>query len=84
VRQLKAASIARPLLPGVVDLTTTKADTQADLMALRSHMRQALGDGIEVSTAEKTFDAGRFMHLRNATEPKRGNASLTHLEVERA
>ena len=74
------------LVPGhgrVTDVATAKADTQAYLLALRSHMKKAVDDGVDVSAAVKTFDAAPFMHLRNAAELMPGNASRTYLEVER-
>lgn len=74
------------LVPGhgrVTDLATAKADTQAYLLALRSHMKKAVDDGMDLSAAVKSFDAAPFMRLRNAAELMPGNANRTYLEVER-
>lgn len=74
------------LVPGhgrVTDLATAKADTQAFLLAIRAHMKQAVDEGQDVSAAVKAFDAAPFMRLLNAAELLPGNASRTYLELER-
>jgi len=74
------------LVPGHGSVTTVakaKADTQAYLLALRAHMKKAVDDGVDVSTAVKSFDARPFMRLLNAAELMPGNASRTYLEIER-
>ena len=74
------------LVPGhgrVTDLPTAKADTQAYLLALRAHMKQAVDEGTDVSAAVKSFDAKPFLRLLNASELMPGNASRTYLEMER-
>jgi glyoxylase-like metal-dependent hydrolase (beta-lactamase superfamily II) len=74
------------LVPGhgrVTNLTTARADTQAYLLALRAHMKQAVDDGTDVSAAVKSFDAAPFLRLLNAAELMPGNASRTYLEMER-
>ena len=76
----------RVLVPGHGSVTTVaqaKADTQATLLALRSHMKKAVDDGTDVSAAVKSFDAAPFMRLLNAAELMPGNASRTYLELER-
>jgi glyoxylase-like metal-dependent hydrolase (beta-lactamase superfamily II) len=76
----------RVLVPGhggVTTLAQARADTQALLLALRAHMKQAVDDGIDISAAVKGFDATPFMRLHNAAELMPGNASRTYLEVER-
>lgn len=76
----------RVLVPGhgdVTDVATAKADTQAYLLALRAHMKKAVDDGVDVSAAVKSFDAGPFMRLLNAAELAPGNASRAYLELER-
>jgi glyoxylase-like metal-dependent hydrolase (beta-lactamase superfamily II) len=76
----------RTLVPGhgrVTNLATAQADTQAYLLALRAHMKQAVDDGTDVSAAVKTFNAAPFMRLLNAAELMPGNASRTYLEIER-
>ena len=74
------------IVPGhgkVTDLATARADTQAYLLALRAHMKQAVDDGVDLSAAVKSFDARPFMRLQNAAELMPGNASRTYLELER-
>jgi len=74
------------LVPGhgrVTNLATAKADTQAYLLALRAHMKQAVDDGTDVSAAVKSFNAAPFLRLLNAAELMPGNASRTYLELER-
>lgn len=74
------------IVPGhgrVTDLATAQADTRDYLMALRSHMKKAVDDGVDISTATRTFDAKPFMRLLNAADLMPGNASRTYLEVER-
>lgn len=74
------------LVPGhgkVTDLATAKADTQVYLLALRAHMKKAVDEGVDVSSAVKSFDAGPFMRLLNAAELAPGNASRAYLELER-
>ena len=82
IEQLAPARI----VPGhgrVTDLATARADTQAYLAALRSHMKKAVDDGTDISAAIRAFDAAPFMRLLNAAELHPGNASRTYLEVER-
>lgn len=82
IEQLRPAIV----VPGhgrVTDLATAKADTQTYLLALRSHMKKAVDDGVDLSAAVRTFDAAPFMRLRNAAELMPGNANRTYLEVER-
>jgi glyoxylase-like metal-dependent hydrolase (beta-lactamase superfamily II) len=74
------------IVPGhgdVTDLATARADTQAYLVALRAHMKKAVDDGVDMSTAVKSFDAQPFMRLQNAAELMPGNASRAYLELER-
>jgi glyoxylase-like metal-dependent hydrolase (beta-lactamase superfamily II) len=74
------------IVPGhgrVTDLATARADTRDYLMALRSHMKKAVDDGIDISAAVKAFDARPWLRLLNAAELMPGNASRTYLELER-
>jgi glyoxylase-like metal-dependent hydrolase (beta-lactamase superfamily II) len=83
--EIERLSPAR-IVPGhgrVTDLTQAQAETRDYLMALRTHMKTAVDDGVEISTAIKTFDAKPYMHLLNAAELMPGNASRTYLELER-
>jgi glyoxylase-like metal-dependent hydrolase (beta-lactamase superfamily II) len=68
---------------GVTDLSTAKADTQALLIALRSRMKVAVDQGVELEDAVKRFDARPFLHLRNGAELLPGNVSRIYLEIER-
>lgn len=82
IEQLAPARI----VPGhgrVTDLATARADTQAYLIALRSHMKKAVDDGTDISAAIRAFDAAPFMRLLNAAELHPGNASRIYLELER-
>ncbi|MDE2417701.1 MAG: MBL fold metallo-hydrolase [Burkholderiales bacterium] len=74
------------IVPGhgrVTDLSTAQADTRDYLVALRNHMKKAVDDGVDMSTAVKSFDAKPFMRLLNAADLMPGNASRTYLELER-
>jgi glyoxylase-like metal-dependent hydrolase (beta-lactamase superfamily II) len=81
------ATLAPPrLVPGhgrVTDLATAQADTRDYLVALRAHMKKAVDEGIDVSTAVKSFDGRPWLRLLNAAELMPGNASRTYLELER-
>ncbi|MDO8251558.1 MAG: MBL fold metallo-hydrolase [Rhodoferax sp.] len=74
------------IVPGhgrVTDLATAQADTRDYLVALRTHMKQAVDDGLDMGSAVKTFDARPYLRLLNAAELMPGNASRTYLELER-
>lgn len=74
------------IVPGhgaVTNVAVARADTQAYLLALRAHMKKAVDDGVDMSSAVKSFDAKPFMRLLNAAELMPGNASRTYLELER-
>lgn len=76
----------RRIVPGhgrVTDLKTAQTDTRDYLMALRSHMKNAVDEGQEISAAIKAFDGRSWLHLLNAAELMPGNASRTYLELER-
>lgn len=74
------------IVPGhghVTDLAQAQAETRDYLLALRAHMKKTVDDGVEISTAIRTFDANPYRHLLNAAELMPGNASRTYLELER-
>jgi glyoxylase-like metal-dependent hydrolase (beta-lactamase superfamily II) len=74
------------IVPGhgrVCDLASAQADSRDYLVALRTHMKQAVDDGQDISAAVKTFDARPWLRLLNAAELMPGNASRTYLELER-
>lgn len=76
----------RVLVPGhgrVSDGATARRDTLDYLQALRSHMKKAVDDGVDVSTAVRGFDLRPYSRLLNAAELHPGNASRTYLEIER-
>ncbi len=60
-----------------------QAYTRDYLLALRGHMKKAVDDGVDLSSAIKSFDATLFLRLLNAAELNSGNASRTYLELER-
>lgn len=83
--EIERLSPAR-IVPGhgrVSDLAQAQAETRDYLLALRVHMKKAVDDGVEISTAIKTFDARPYLQLLNAAELMPGNASRTYLELER-
>jgi len=74
------------IVPGhgrVTDLPTAQAQTRDYLLALRAHMKKAVDDGQDLSTAVKAFDGRRWQQLHNAADLGPGNASRTFLELER-
>lgn len=74
------------IVPGhgrLTDLATAQAQTRDYLQALRTHMKKAVDDGLDMSAAVKSFDARRWSALLNAAELMPGNASRTYLELER-
>jgi glyoxylase-like metal-dependent hydrolase (beta-lactamase superfamily II) len=76
----------RVVVPGHGSATTVaraKADTQALLIALRSHMKKAVEEGVDMGAAIKSFNGAPFAGLLNAAELMPGNASRTYLELER-
>lgn len=73
------------LVPGhgrVSDLARARADTHDYLAALRAHMKKAVAEGTDISTAIKAFDAKPYQRLLNASDLHPGNASRTYLELE--
>lgn len=74
------------IVPGhgkVTDLATARAHTRDLLLALRTHMKQAVDDGVEISAAVKSFDAKPFAHLKHADVWIPQLANRTYLEMER-
>ena len=63
------------------------ASTRDYLVALRTFMKKAVDDGVDVSAASKAFNArpesARFLQLRHGPDLMPGNASWTYIEVER-
>lgn len=82
---LEALQPAR-IVPGhgqVCDLPLAQAQTRDYLKTLRTHMKQAVDAGQDISAAIKAFDAKPWLGLLNAAELHPGNASRTYLELER-
>lgn len=74
------------IVPGhgrVCSLDQARRETRDYLTALRAHMKRAVDEGVDMSAAIKSFDAGAFAHLLNAAELMPGNASRVYLELER-
>lgn len=66
-----------------VPLATAQADTRDYLVALRSHMKKAVDDGLDISEAARTFVSAPFARLVNSADLMPGNASRVYLELER-
>jgi len=82
IEALKPARI----VPGhgrVCSLDQARRETGDYLVALRTHMTRAVDEGMDMSTAIRSFDARPFVHLLNAAELMPGNASRVYLELER-
>ncbi len=82
IDQLKPQTI----VPGhgkVTDLATAQAHTRDLLLALRTHMKQAVDDGVDISAAVKTFNGKPFAHLKHADVWLPQLANQTYLEMER-
>lgn len=74
------------IVPGhgkVSTLAAARAETADYLVALRTHMKKAVDEGVDVSAAVKSFNTAPFMRLRNAADLMPGNGSRTYLELER-
>ena len=74
------------IVPGhgkVTDLATAQAQTRDLLLALRAHMKNAVDDGTDISTAVKSFNAKPFSHLKHADVWIPQLANMTYLEMER-
>lgn len=74
------------VVPGhgdITDLVTAQRQTRDYLRALRSHMKKAVDDSIDISAAVKSFNAQPWAALLNAADLLPGNASRTYLELER-
>lgn len=74
------------IVPGhgdLCELPLAQAQTRDYLQALRTHMKQAVEKGEDISTAIQRFNAKPWMGLRNAADLHPGNASRTYLELER-
>ena len=76
----------RHLVPGhgkVSTVDVARADTADYLLAIRAHMKKAVDEALDLSTAVKSFNAETYMRLLNAADLMPGNASRIYLELER-
>lgn len=78
------------IVPGHGRVTTVAGaigSTRDYLVALRTFMKKAVDDGIDVSAASKAFntrpESARFLALRHGPDLMPGNASWAYIEVER-
>jgi glyoxylase-like metal-dependent hydrolase (beta-lactamase superfamily II) len=74
------------IVPGhgsVTNLATAQAHTRDLLLALRAHMKKAVGDGVDLAAAVKSFDGKPFAGLKHAEVWIPQLANQTYLEVER-
>jgi glyoxylase-like metal-dependent hydrolase (beta-lactamase superfamily II) len=74
------------IVPGhgnVTDLATAQVQTRDLLLALRAHMKKAVDDGTDISTAVKSFNAKPFAGLKHADVWIPQLANMTYLEMER-
>jgi glyoxylase-like metal-dependent hydrolase (beta-lactamase superfamily II) len=75
----------KTIIPGhgkVCDLPKARRDTKDYLLLLRTHMKRAIDDGVDMQTAIDTLDQSPFRHLENYELLKGGNASRTYTEIE--
>lgn len=73
------------IVPGhgkICDLTKARKETRDYLVSLRTHMRLAIKNNIDLQTAIDTFDQNGFRYLVNWDLLKGGNASRAYLEME--
>jgi len=82
IEQLKPQTIV-PGHGNVTTLATAQAQTRDLLLALRSHMKKAVDDGVDISAAVKSFNGKPFAHLKHADVWLPQLANQTYLEVER-
>ena len=75
----------KTIVPGhgaVCDLAKARRDTYDYLVLLRTHMKKAAADFVDLQRAIGTLDQSAFARLRNFDELKGGNASRAYLEAE--
>ena len=73
------------VVPGhgsITDIGAARVQTRDYLRALRTHMRKAIDDGVEIGAAVDGFDGKPYLHLLNAQELLRANANRVYLEME--
>lgn len=75
----------RVVVPGhgdVTDLPQAQKDTGNLLKAMRDHIGKAVEEGVDISTAVKTFDARPFAHLKHVDVWLPQLLNRTYLEME--
>jgi glyoxylase-like metal-dependent hydrolase (beta-lactamase superfamily II) len=82
IDQLKPQTIV-PGHGNVTNLATAQAQTRDLLLTLRTHMKQAVNDGVDISAAVKSFNGKPFAHLKHAEVWLPQLANQTYLEMER-
>lgn len=87
VESFKALEAINPkiVVPGhgrVTTLAQAQKDTGDLLKALRAHMGKAVEDGVDLSTAVKSFDAAPYKHLKHVDVWLPQLANRTYLEME--
>lgn len=87
VESFKALEALNPkvVVPGhgrVTTLAQAQKDTGDLLKALRAHMGKAVEDGVDLSTAVKSFDAAPYKHLKHVDVWLPQLANRTYLEME--
>lgn len=82
IDELKPQTIV-PGHGGVTDLATAQAQTRDLLLALRTHMKKAVDEGTDISSAVKSFNGQPFTGLKHAEVWIPQLANRTYLEMER-
>jgi len=87
VESFKALEALNPkvVVPGhgsVTTLAQAQKDTGDLLKALRAHMGKSVEDGVDLSTAVKSFDASPYKHLKHVDVWLPQLANRTYLEME--
>lgn len=87
VESFKALEALNPkvVVPGhgrVTTLAQAQKDTGDLLKALRAHMGKKVEDGVDLSTAVRSFDATPYKHLKHADVWLPQLANRTYLEME--
>ncbi|HSO07821.1 MAG TPA: MBL fold metallo-hydrolase [Pelomicrobium sp.] len=75
----------RTVVPGhgaVCDLGKARRDTYDYLVLLRTHMKKAVADFVDLQRAIDSLDQSAFARLANYDDLKGGNASRAYLEAE--
>ncbi len=75
----------KTIVPGhgaVCDLAKARRDTYDYLVLLRTHMKKAVADFVDLQRAIDSLDQSAFARLANYDDLKGGNASRAYLEAE--